>query len=189
MRRVAVLALGATFAEAIRVALYFGSGISEPSAGNYSVALTQMLEAGEISSYSALNATELDSELTNEAYDVVLFPGGMSTTESGAIGPTGLAAVKAFVAAGGGYVGTCAGAYLAITAECCDTAVSGYCNGTTGCFKDPWALGLVNVASANPWARGHGLVNLTFSDAAVEMLQLPAGALARPTAVYSSDGP
>jgi hypothetical protein len=47
------------------------------------------------------------------AYDVVMFPGGGGTAQATALQQTGCAAVEQFVANGGGYVGTCAGAYLA----------------------------------------------------------------------------
>ena len=30
---------------------------------------------------------------------------------------------------GGGYLGTCAGSYLALTGTCCDEVIPGYCNG------------------------------------------------------------
>jgi hypothetical protein len=49
--------------------------------------------------------------LTN--YDVVMFPGGGGTGQATALQQTGCAKVAEFVAGGGGYVGTCAGAYLA----------------------------------------------------------------------------
>jgi hypothetical protein len=50
-------------------------------------------------------------QLTN--YSVVMFPGGSGTGQATALGQTGCAAVESFLAKGGGYVGTCAGAYLA----------------------------------------------------------------------------
>lgn len=47
-----------------------------------------------------------------------------------------------------------AGAYLAGSSECCDRVIdSYYCNGTTGCFDDDWALHMVDMGTANPWAR------------------------------------
>jgi glutamine amidotransferase PdxT len=49
--------------------------------------------------------------LTN--YDVVMFPGGSGSGEANALQQTGCAKVEQFVAHGGGYVGTCAGAFLA----------------------------------------------------------------------------
>jgi glutamine amidotransferase-like uncharacterized protein len=43
----------------------------------------------------------------------VLFPGGYAPTQYAILGDDGRAAVKQFVREGGGYVGICAGAYLA----------------------------------------------------------------------------
>ena len=108
----------------------------------------------------------------------------MSTTESAAVGAVGLANIVQFVALGGGYVGVCAGAYLAFTAECCDRAVPGYCGNATGCLKTPWSLGLAPLASADPWDRGHGLVNISFSAAAVAALRLPYAAGANVSIMY-----
>ena len=50
--------------------------------------------------------------LTN--YDVVMFPGGGGDGQATALGQAGCAQVEQFVANGGGYIGTCAGAYLGI---------------------------------------------------------------------------
>ena len=163
-----------TAAGGVRVALYVGLGATAPSFANYSIALNELVNSGEVASYAELNSTDIDSgRLSLTDFDTLLVPGGMSTTESTAIGALGLANILEFVASGGGYVGVCAGAYLAWTAECCDRAVTGYCNGTTGCQKTAWSLGLAPLASANPWDRGHGLVNITFTREAVDMLRLP----------------
>ncbi len=45
--------------------------------------------------------------------DVVVFMGGSGSRQGRALGDEGKAAVRAFVERGGGYVGVCAGAYLA----------------------------------------------------------------------------
>ena len=46
-------------------------------------------------------------------FDVVMFTGGSGSKQAEAIGEDGRAKVKEFVEAGGGYIGICAGAYLA----------------------------------------------------------------------------
>jgi putative intracellular protease/amidase len=46
--------------------------------------------------------------------DVILFPGGSSTRQGETLGPDNRRRIQEFVARGGGYVGICAGAYLAI---------------------------------------------------------------------------
>lgn len=52
-----------------------------------------------------------------EGKDVLLMPGGGSSTEFNALGPAGQEAVKKFVRNGGGYFGICAGAFLVRQAE------------------------------------------------------------------------
>ena len=49
--------------------------------------------------------------------DVAVFMGGSGSTQGKALGDAGKAAVKEFVRGGGGYVGVCAGAYLALQGE------------------------------------------------------------------------
>ena len=169
----------------VRVALYVGGGATAPSFANYSLALAQLAAAGDIASFAELQAADIDGgRLSAADFDVLLVPGGMSTTESAAVGAVGLANIVQFVALGGGYVGVCAGAYLAFTAECCDRAVPGYCGNATGCLKTPWSLGLAPLASADPWDRGHGLVNISFSAAAVAALRLPYAAGANVSIMY-----
>jgi hypothetical protein len=48
-----------------------------------------------------------------EAFQVVMFPGGNATGQANALGQGGCAQVEQFVARGGGFIGTCAGAYFA----------------------------------------------------------------------------
>jgi glutamine amidotransferase-like uncharacterized protein len=88
-----------------------------------------------------------------EGYDVVLLPGGSATGQNGAIGPAGRAQVVEFVAKGGGYVGICAGGYLAAS--------------------EPrrYGLGLVaaRVADTKHWKRGEGMVKLSGEEALKEV--------------------
>ena len=94
----------ATVAALPRVALYIGGGATGPSYVNYSIALTSLGVP-----FTEVNATDIDAGLSTSKFEVLLVPGGMSTTESVALGPLGLANVLQFVAGGGGYIGVCAG--------------------------------------------------------------------------------
>ena len=47
------------------------------------------------------------------AFDVLCVPGGFAPHYAAALGVEGAAAVRRFVSAGGGFVGVCAGAFLA----------------------------------------------------------------------------
>lgn len=49
--------------------------------------------------------------------DVIVFMGGSGTSQGRALGDDGKQKVKQFVADGGGYIGVCAGAYLALQGE------------------------------------------------------------------------
>ena len=48
------------------------------------------------------------------AFHVVVMPGGITTSQGKAIGRDGCKALRDFIASGGGYLGICAGANLAL---------------------------------------------------------------------------
>ncbi len=79
-------------------------------------------------------------------FDLVIFPGGSGGGQAKALGESGRAAVRLFVRRGGGYLGVCAGAYLA-----------------SRHYK--WSLGLLNarVLDTAHWARGNGTVTVELS--------------------------
>ncbi len=74
-------------------------------------------------------------------------PGGSASKQAKALGVKGRETIKDFVKQGGNYLGICAGSYL---------ATSDY----------NWSLGLLNakVVDRKHWARGHGPVQITFTD-------------------------
>jgi putative intracellular protease/amidase len=97
-------------APGIDVAMYHDEGAS--SRGKANIFHVLNYEPGmRVHNFSA---DEVARFLHADMYDVVFFPGGGGSTEQKAIGDAGDAAIKAFLAAGGGYVGVCAGAYLAL---------------------------------------------------------------------------
>ena len=85
-----------------------------------------------------------------------MFPGGGGTTQAKALQQAGCAAVEQFVANGGGYVGTCAGAYLAALGYNAQTA---------------W-LQLVDaqVIDVAHWNRGAGRVKVHVVNSATPIL-------------------
>ncbi|MEW4529171.1 BPL-N domain-containing protein [Maioricimonas sp. JC845] len=87
-------------------------------------------------------------------FDVVIMPGGSGSSQAKHLEEAGRDAVRTFVSEGGGYVGICAGAYL---------ASSHY----------SWSLGLINarVWDRAHWARGNGQVVLQLAPEAVEPLR------------------
>ena len=69
-------------------------------------------------------------------HDVVIFSGGTGTGQATALSATGRERVREFVRSGGGYVGICAGAYLAL---------DGF----------SWGLGILDGKTVSPkWRRG-----------------------------------
>jgi len=78
-----------------------------------------------------------------KGYDLVMFTGGSGSAEAGGLGEKGREEVREFVRQGGGYVGICAGAYLA-------------------CSGFEWGLGVLNAKTVSPkWRRGQGDVKIT----------------------------
>jgi len=86
------------------------------------------------------------------AYDVLVFPGGSGSGQSKGIGEAGLENVREFVSNGGGYVGICAGAYLA-------------------CSNFSWGLGILNAGTvSNLWRRGQAILDLEMTEAGKPLL-------------------
>ncbi|MSU48793.1 MAG: biofilm PGA synthesis protein PgaB [Opitutus sp.] len=74
-------------------------------------------------------------------FDVVVFSGGSGSAQAEAIGEAGRNNVREYVRGGGGYVGICAGAYLA-------------------CSNFKWGLGILNASTvSSKWQRGHGFMD------------------------------
>lgn len=101
-------------------------------------------------------------------FDVLVVPGGSGSSQSRHLDELGREAIIDFVDTGGGYVGICAGSYL---------ASSHY----------SWSLGLINarVWDRAHWARGTGQVNLEMTDAGCSALAFPESE----TRVYYGQGP
>ncbi|MEY3949973.1 MAG: hypothetical protein RJB43_1328 [Verrucomicrobiota bacterium] len=77
-----------------------------------------------------------------KGYDLVMFTGGSGSAEAAGLGEKGREEVRDFVSHGGGYVGICAGAYLA-------------------CSGFEWGLGVLNAKTVSPkWRRGQGEVKI-----------------------------
>jgi len=98
-----------------------------------------------------------------DQFDAVIFPGGSGSEEAAALGEEGRRMVRKFVESGGGYVGICAGAFLATA-------------------KYDWSLGLINaktftgkqyvpgVGEKSMWFRGSGNVLMELTDKGKEIL-------------------
>ncbi|TWT77870.1 hypothetical protein Pla123a_16680 [Posidoniimonas polymericola] len=151
--------------EAIRVAVFQGSGVgkSAPSV------LRALRSEHDPASPDGINVGPIEAERITAAqinagglddFDVLVHPGGSASGQAKALGEDGRARVRAFVEGGGGYLGVCAGAYLA-----------------TNDYS--WSLGLIDakVVDRRHWARGKGEVTLKLSPAAAEFFAAPSGEL------------
>ncbi|MDB6073161.1 MAG: biofilm synthesis protein PgaB [Verrucomicrobiaceae bacterium] len=81
-----------------------------------------------------------------KAFDVVVFSGGSGSAQGEAIGETGRNNVREYVRGGGGYLGVCAGAYLA-------------------CSNFKWSLGILNASTVSKkWQRGQAFIDTELTD-------------------------
>jgi len=121
----------------VKVAIYRGSGAPDGSVEN----VKRRVDSIPGATVTVLAAEEVGST-DLKAFDVVVFPGGAARSQAKAIGEAGLKNVREYVRNGGGYVGICAGAYLA-------------------CSNFDWSLQLLNASTVSPkWARGSGYLDM-----------------------------
>ncbi|HEX4414271.1 MAG TPA: BPL-N domain-containing protein [Lacipirellulaceae bacterium] len=156
---IAILALSAPVSRAeeptlkpIRIALYADQGATIKSLPEV---INTLPPTGGFA-VSKISADEIRHSALDQ-YDVVIFPGGSGSGEGNALSADGRSSVRSFVTHGGGYIGICAGAYLAS-------------------IEYPWSLGLLNarVLDRPHWDRGTGDVGLKFSAAGKESLHADA---------------
>lgn len=89
-----------------------------------------------------------------EQFDAVAFCGGSGSGQAKALGDEGRRQVRQFVDQGGGYIGICAGSYLA-------------CSGFS------WGLSILDARAKSPlWRRGKGTVRFEATDTGAEILGL-----------------
>jgi putative intracellular protease/amidase len=131
----------------IRVAVFDDAGVSEKVAG-----LIELLN-----SHSQLQVTKVDGNDIRggklNGFDVVLVPGGSGSKEAAALEESGRKEIRTFVERGGGYLGICAGAYLASA-------------------DYDWSLHILDakVLDRAHWARGVGDVEVSLTEAGQKML-------------------
>ncbi|WP_417384044.1 BPL-N domain-containing protein [Gimesia sp.] len=95
----------------IRVAIYQGPG-AVSSSGHDPAWIQRTLEAIPDFQTALMGPAEIQSGGLSR-FDVLLVGGGLSNRQSKGLGPEGRAAIVRFVESGGGYVGICAGMFLA----------------------------------------------------------------------------
>ncbi|MBA4020219.1 MAG: biofilm PGA synthesis protein PgaC [Pirellula sp.] len=147
----------------VRVAIYADGGISPKGPPN----LERCLPEGKGFTTERIKAADIRAGAL-EKFDVVIFPGGSGSKQAAALEESGREQVKKFVEAGHGYVGICAGAYLASA-------------------DYTWSLHLLDakVLDRKHWARGNGDVQLSLSPSGQEFLKVGA----EPVTVRYAQGP
>jgi glutamine amidotransferase-like uncharacterized protein len=102
-----------------RIAFYIGPGTTNDSAVIDNFFATLAIAAGSVfgdtGGFSITNVSVPQVQaLRRDDYEIIVFPGGTGNGQAAAINETGMAAVRAFNSAGGGYIGTCGGAFLGL---------------------------------------------------------------------------
>lgn len=132
----------------IRVAVYDDAGVSRSL-----LQVLAVLDKYPDITYERIKAADVrDGKLAG--YDVVIHPGGSGSKQAKGLEEAGLDQVRSFVESGGGFVGICAGAYL---------ASSDY----------SWSLHILDakVVDRARWARGHGDVQIRLTDEGKQLLE------------------
>lgn len=134
-------------ARLIRVAVYDDAGVSDKVA-----VLIDLLKTHSELQITKVNGNDVRSGKLQDI-DVVLFPGGSGSGEAKSLEETGRKEVRTFVERGGGYLGICAGAYLASA-------------------DYDWSLHILDakVLDRAHWARGSGDVEVSLTSAGQKLL-------------------
>jgi hypothetical protein len=147
----------------IRVAIYADEGASPGDPAQVKACLPEAKRFD----VATISAKEIrDGGLGK--FDVLIHPGGSGSGQAKALGEEGRQRVRQFVERGGGFVGICAGAYLASA-------------------EYPWALKLLDarVVDDEHWARGVGEVKLRLPSAGRDAL----GTDQATAPIYYENGP
>lgn len=134
----------------IAVALYVGPGVG----GGGPASIDEKLSASPDRFVVRIVGPEEIRNGTLDQFDVVVFPGGSGSRQAEGIGAKGRDNVREFVAGGGGYVGICAGCYLA-------------------CENFSWSLKILDAKTkSSKWRRGVKQLELGFDSALSDLLSL-----------------
>lgn len=126
---------------------------SDEGSGRSETDLVKALKANPRLKIKRITAEDIRRGILKDM-DVVIHPGGSGGKQGRNLGPEGREAVRSFVRDGGGYLGVCAGAYLASA-------------------DYDWSLHLLDakVLDRKHWARGTGIVRVGISEAGQAILK------------------
>ena len=154
----------ACFAAPIKVAVFDGDGVGK-SCANLISTLTEP-ENADIKLTRITTQEILDGQLSE--IDVLIHSGGSGSKQGNDLGEDGRKMIRQYIEQGGGFLGICAGAYLAT-------------NDYT------WSLNLIDakVLDRKHWARGTGTVQLELSPSGKKFFQFKKSTLD----IYYGQGP
>ena len=134
----------------LRIAIYDDAGGGSKGPANLERALTK--EHGFVT--TRVKAAEIRDGVLQK-FDVVIHPGGSGSGQGKSLAETGRTKERDFIKAGGGFVGICAGAYLASA-------------------DYDWSLHVLDakVLDRKHWARGFGDVELGLAPAGQTMFDV-----------------
>jgi hypothetical protein len=125
----------------LKIAIYDGPGSGKKGI----VAVTQRAQQLPGATVTPLKPEEVGTRNLAE-FDIIMFSGGSGSAQAKAIGDAGRKNVRQFIEGGGGYLGICAGAYLA-------------------CAGFDWGLGILNAKTvSNKWMRGRAMMQIQLTD-------------------------
>jgi putative intracellular protease/amidase len=132
-----ILGLGAAEVPVIKVAVYEDKGAT----GKGIPCVTEIMSRTDDIKLTRLKGADIAAGGLR-GYDLVMLTGGSGSAEAAGLGEKGREEVRDFVRNGGGYVGICAGAYLA-------------------CSGFEWGVGILNAKTvSSKWRRGQGEVKI-----------------------------
>ena len=169
-RMVALLSL-LHFATAMpAIGFYTGPGTSSNLDPFYSTLSSAAHSAlGEYTISNLSTAEHVIAFAGNSRSSLMVFPGGSGNGQAQAIGAKGMSAIRSFVAGGGGYLGTCGGAFLGLS--------------HLKFFGDP------SPPTQEPYDRGHGDIQLRFSQDGLNELGLDRGRFSGNVTIMYWQGP
>lgn len=141
---------------AIRVGIYRGPGVGGPGPGE----LEKALQAGGGRFDSRFLTPEEVRGGALDQLDLVIFPGGSGSRQAEGLGADGREEVRRFVENGGGYIGICAGCYLA-------------------CENFSWSLKILDAKTkSSKWRRGVKMLDLGLEPEGRSLLGVEKGTVA-----------
>jgi glutamine amidotransferase-like uncharacterized protein len=148
----AIQGVGCAHDKNIRVAVFKDAGV----AGKGVPRVTELLGKTDDVKVTLVNGKEIASGALKN-FDVVMFTGGSGSKQAASLGEQGREEVRRFVRGGGGYIGICAGAYLA-------------------CSGFEWGIGVLNAKTvSSKWMRGVGDVEIEMTKKSAGLTGLPDG--------------